>query len=128
MLPFIFQFLFSDLLFLVLESQIQTLHIAAATATNVVNAQGDTVVARLQDVPHRVREVSRHGVHRGATIAITVVQTMSGSDYRTFHPVFLAGDEQEDFYELVDDLSLVADAVVEEISLDAVISNVFDDE
>jgi len=128
MLPFIFQFLFSDLLFLVLESQIQTLHIAAATATNAVNARGDTVVARLQDVPHRVREVSRHGVHRGAAVAIAVVQTMSGSDDRTFHPVFPVGEEQEDFYELVNDLSIVADAVVEEVSLDAVISNVFDDE
>jgi len=120
--------LFSDPFFLVLESQIQALHIAAATATNAVNAQGDTIVARLQDVRNRVQEVARHGAHRGAAIAITVVQTMSGSDYRTFHPVFLAGDEQEDFYELVDDLSVVADAVVEEISLDAVISNVFDDE
>ena len=53
---------------------------------------------------------------------------MSESDNKTFHPVFPEGDEWEDFYELVDDLSIVADVVVEEVSLDAVISSVFDDE
>ena len=53
---------------------------------------------------------------------------MSESDNKTFHPVFPEGDGWEDFYELVDDLSIVADVVVEEVSLDAVISSVFDDE
>ena len=95
---------------------------------NVVNAWGDTVVARLQDIRNRVWEVAGHRVHRGAAFTIAAVQTMSESDNKTFHPVFPEGDEWEDFYELVDDLSIVADVVVEEVSLDAVISSVFDDE
>jgi len=126
--PSLFSFRHLTPFSLVLVSQIQALHIAAANATDAMNARGDTVVTRLQDVRNRVREIASHGVHRGATVAIAVVQTMSGADCRTFHPVFPVGEEPEDFYELVDDLSIVADAVVEEVSLDAVISNVFDDE
>jgi len=50
---------------------------------------------------------------------------MSGSDYRTFHPVFPEGEAQEEFDELVDNLSVVAEAIIDDISLDAVIGNVF---
>ena len=53
---------------------------------------------------------------------------MSGSDYRTFHPVFPESEAREEFYELVDDLSVVADAIAEDVNLDAVISNVFAEE
>jgi hypothetical protein len=53
---------------------------------------------------------------------------MSRSDYRTFHPVFPKGEEREEFDELVDDLSMVADAIAENVSLDAVINNVFGEE
>ena len=41
-----------------MESQIQALHAAAATATNTVNARGDTGVAHLQDIPNHVLEVA----------------------------------------------------------------------
>jgi len=41
-----------------LESQIQALHAAAATSTEAVNAQGETVAARLQDIPNRVQEIA----------------------------------------------------------------------
>jgi len=43
-------------------------------------------------------------------------------------PIFPKGEEQEEFDELVDDLSVVADAIAEDVSLDAVISNVFGEE
>ena len=50
---------------------------------------------------------------------------MSGSDYRTFHPVFPEGEAREEFDELVDNLSVVAEAIIDDISLDTVIGNVF---
>ena len=139
-LPYVISILLSNFLFSVayklplisfsvLESQLQALHIAAADTTNAVNTRGDTVVARLQDTRNHVREVAWHGAHQGTAVAIAVVQTMFRTDYRTFQPVLpVAGEEQEDFYELVDDLSIVADAVAEEINLDVVISNIFNDE
>ena len=53
---------------------------------------------------------------------------MSGEDYRTFNPVFPVGDAREEFDELVDDLSVIADAIVDNISLDAVVCSIFGEE
>ena len=93
-----------------------------------VNARGGTVAADLQNIPSRVREVAGHGAHQGAAVAIAVVLTMFGEDYRMFDPVFLVGDAREEFDELVNDLSIVADAIVDNISLDAVVGSVFGEE
>jgi hypothetical protein len=46
--------------------------LAANDATDALNAQGDVLVARLQDVSTRVREVALHGVRHGATIALAI--------------------------------------------------------
>ena len=122
------RFLFLISSFPALESQVQALLDAAHTVTESVNARGGTVAARLQNIPDHVREIAGHGVHLGAVVTIVVVRTMSGSYYRTFHPVFPEGKEREEFDELVDNLSVVADAIAEDVSLDAVISNVFGEE
>ena len=114
--------------FLVLESQIQVLQAAAATVTKAVNARGDTIAARLQDIPNHVQEVAGHGVHRGAAVALAMVQTLFGNDLRTLHPIFPEGEAREDFEELVDDLYLPVDAVVGDVSLDGVVSNLFGEE
>ena len=54
---------------------------------------------------------------------------MSGADYRQYQPVFPEwGAVREEFEELVDDLSIIADAIVDNVSLDAVVSNVFGEE
>ena len=53
------------------------LYAATVTATESVKAQGDTVAARLQDIPAHVQEVTGHGVHRGAAVALAMVQTLS---------------------------------------------------
>ena len=91
-----------------------------------MNARGSTVAARLRNVPARVMEVSEHGVHVGAARAIAVVSTMSGADYRQWEPVFPEwGDARNAFDELVDDLSLPADAIVADVSLEGVVSNLF---
>ena len=58
--------------------------------------------------------------------AIAVVSTMSGADFRQWEPVFPEwGTAREDFDELVDDLSFVTDAIVNDVSLDGVVSNLF---
>ena len=87
---------------------------------------GSTVVARLRNIPTRVKEVAGHGVHTGAATAIAVVSTMSGADFRQWEPIFPEwGAAREDFDELVDDLSLAADAIVDDVSLDGVVCNLF---
>ena len=71
-------------------------------------------------------EVAEHGVHAGAARAIAVVSTMSRADYRQWELVFpVWGEAQNAFDELVDDLSLLADAIVADVSLEGVVSNLF---
>jgi hypothetical protein len=87
----------SDLFSSVLESQVQALHATAATATNTVNAWGDTIVAHLQDIPSCVREVAGHGVRQGSTVALAIVQNQTCCDLRLMELIFLEGEEQEEF-------------------------------
>ena len=94
-----------------------------------MNAWGSTVVARLRNIPARVKEVAGFRVHEGAARALTVVSTMSGADYRQWEPVFPEwGAVREDFEELIDDLRYVADAIVDDASLDRVVGNFFVEE
>ena len=106
---------------LVLESQIQTLHAAAAT---------DTVAARLRDIPRRVREVAGHGVRRGAAVALATAQFQSGHDFLQVEPVHLplGSEDWWAFKELADDMEMAATAISEEVSIEAVIDNVFADD
>jgi hypothetical protein len=106
--------------------QVHTLLDASRVAIDSVNAKGSTIAARLRNVPVRVKEVAGHGVHAGAARAITVVSTMSRADFRQWELIFPEwGAAQEDFKELVDDLSLVADTIVDDVSLDGVVNNLF---
>ena len=84
----------------------------------------------LWNIPSRVMEVAGHGAHEGAARAIAVVLTMSGADFRQWQPVFPEwGAAREDLEELVDDLiSIVADAIVDDVSLNGVVSNIFGEE
>ena len=109
-----------------MESQVQTLLDASRVAIDSVNARGSTVAARLRNVPARVMEVAEHRVHAGAARSIAVVSTMSGADYRQWELVFpVWGEARNAFDELVDDLSLLADAIVADVSLEGVVSNLF---
>ena len=112
-----------------MEAQVQTLLDASQVAIDSVNARGSTVAARLRNIPARVKEVAGHGVHTGAARAIAVVFTMSGADFRQWEPVIPEwGVAREDLDELVDDLRFVGDAIVDDVSLDGVVSNLFGEE
>ena len=94
-----------------------------------MNARGSTIAARLRNVPARGMEVAEHGVHAGAARAIAVVSTMSGANYRQWELVFPKwGAAREDFEELIDDLRYIANAIVDDVSLDGVIGNLFSEE
>ena len=71
-------------------------------------------------------ELAEHGVHAGAVRAIAVISHMSGANYRQWELVFPKwGEAWNGFDELVDDVSLPADAIVADVSLEGVISNLF---
>ena len=91
-----------------------------------MNAKGSTVAARLRIILPRIMELAEHGIHTGATRAIAVVSHMSGADYRQWELVFPEqGEARNAFDELFGDVSLPADAIVADVSLEGVISNLF---
>jgi hypothetical protein len=115
--------------FLGLEAQVQSLLDAARVAIDSVNARGDTVVARLQNISARITEVAEYGAHEGTARAITVVSTKSGADYRQWALVFPEPRPWRDaFEELVEDLYHHADAVARDVSSEGVISSLFGEE
>ena len=92
-----------------------------------MNPRGDTITARLRDIPNYVREVAGHGVRRGAAMALSTAQFHSGHDFLQVEPVHLplGSEDWWAFEELADDMKMAAAAISEDVSIEAVIGNVF---
>ena len=95
-----------------------------------MNARGNTVAARLEDIPNRVREVAGHGVRHGAAVALATAQLESGHDFLQIEPVHfpLGSEDWWAFEELTDDMEMAAAAISEDVSIEAAIGNVFVDD
>ena len=95
-----------------------------------MNARGDIVAAHLQDIPNRIREVAAHGVRRGAAVALATAQFETGHDLLQVEPFHfpLGSENWWAFEELVDDMEMAAAAISENVSIEAVIGNVFADD
>ena len=98
--------------------------------TESVNARGNTVAARLEDIPNRVREVAGPAVRRGAAVALATAQLESGHDSLQIESVHfpLGSEDRWAFEELTDDMEMAAAAISEDVSIEAVIGNVFADD
>ena len=55
-------------------------------------------------------------------------QFQTGHDLRLIEPVFTEGEELEEFKELADNMEMVASAISEDASIEAVIGNIFADD
>ena len=95
-----------------------------------MNARGNTVAARLEDIPNHVREVAGHGVHRGATVALATAQLESGHNFLQIEPVHfpLGSEDWWALEELTDDMEMAAATISKDVSIEAVIGNVFADD
>ena len=95
-----------------------------------MNASGNTVAARLEDIPNCVREVASHGVRCGAAVALATAQLESGHDFLQIEPVHfpLGSEDWRAFEELADDMEMAATAISEDVSIEVVIGNVFADD
>ena len=51
-----------------------------------MNARGNTVAARLEDIPNHIREVAGPAVRRGATVALSTAQLESSHDFLQIEP------------------------------------------
>ena len=104
-----------------LEAQIQALHHVATT----VNARGDLLVDRLQDIPNRARQIATHGIPQGAATALAVAQTYIGHNLLLLEPVFPEGEGRAGFDDLVVQFDVTANAIANEVSVDSVVTKVF---
>ena len=90
---------------------------AADHATGFVNARGAIPVARLHDIPNRIREVALHGIHHGASMALAAAQVHPSHNLRllprgasvTGYP---KGYERlvEDFFDAANSVALTSQA------------------
>jgi hypothetical protein len=111
-----------------LEAQLKALHLAVNHATTIVNTRGTLFTDRLQDIPNCAREIASHRVRQRAAIALAVVQTQLGHELRTLHPIFLEGEDQAGFNELVVELDEATGIIDAEIYIEDVVNRVFLDE
>ena len=95
-----------------------------------MNARGDTIAARLQDIPNRIREGAEHGVRHGAAVALATAQFPTGHNLLQVEPVhpLLGSEDWWVFEELADDIEMAAAAISEDVSIEAAIGNVFADD
>ena len=108
-----------------LEAQTQALHQAVNGAATTVNARGDLLVDRLQDIPNRARQIATHGVRQGAATALAVVQTCSEHNLLLLEPVLPEGEGRAGFDDLVVQFDVAANAIANEVSADSVVTKVF---
>ena len=108
-----------------LEAQIQALHQAVNGAATTVNARGDLLVDRLQDIPNRAKQIATHGVRQGAVTILAVVQTCIGHNFLLLEPVFPEGEGRTSFDDLVLQFDVTANTIANEVSSDSVVTKVF---
>jgi len=108
-----------------LEAQIQALRQVANDAATTVNARGDLLVDRLQDIPNRARQIATHGVRQGDATALAVAQTCTGHNLLLLELVFPEGGGRAGFDDLVVQFDVTANAIANEVSADSVVTKVF---
>lgn len=81
---------------------LEGLSYSANHAAGFVNARGAIPVVKLYDVPNRVREVTIHGAHCGAAVALAIAQVHSGYDLRHL-PRSFSPDGLEDHGQLIEE-------------------------
>ena len=105
-----------------MTEQLEDLQLAVNNAAGALNAWGDLLVNRLQDIPLRAREIALHGIRHGATVALTIAQVLSGHEVRWHLPSFTSCDNHHD---LVVYFEGAADAVANTSSAKGIVNNVF---
>ena len=106
--------------------QLENLQLAANVPMVAVNARGPLLNNCLHDVPAHVQEITLHGVHRGATMALAAAQAQTRHDLRTMELSFLMADDLDTHEDLIEDFEDVAAAIVDIASAQDVVNRVFD--
>ena len=106
--------------------QLESLQLAANTAADAVNARGSPIDARLQDITICVQEIALHGIHHGASVALTAPQVQTGYELHAMETSFPMGDSPEEHEDLLKEFVVVAESIVDITSAQDVVNKVFD--
>ena len=106
--------------------QSKSLQLAANAATDAINARGSLINARLQDILARAQEIALHGIHHGASVALTAGQVQTGYDLHAMEAGFPRGNSPEGHEDLLEEFVIAAEAVVDITSAQDVVNKVFD--
>ena len=98
----------------------------ANAAADAVNARGSLIDARLQDIPAHIQEIALHGIRHGAAVALTVAQVQTEHDLHTMEVGFPTDDGPEKHEDLLEEFTVVAEAIVDITSAQDVVNKVFD--
>jgi len=91
-----------------------------------VNARGPFINTCLHDVLVRVQEIALHGIRHGASVALVAAQLQTEYELHTMETGFLMGDNLELHEELIKNFDDAAEVIVDIISAQDVINNVFE--
>ena len=106
--------------------QLESLQLAANAATDAVNARDSLISAHLQDIPARVQKIALHGVHHGASVALTAAQVQTGHDLHTMEVGFPTDDGPKEYEDLIEDFTAAAEAIMDITPAQDVVNKVFD--
>ena len=98
---------------------------AAEHAAGFVNARGAVLVVRLHDIPNRIREVTLHGVHHGAAMALAAAQACSGHKLWFLPHDFPAAAHPGDHERLVEDFFSATNSIAFISQADDIVTKVF---
>ena len=106
--------------------QLESLQLAVNVVVHAINARGSLINACLHDVLAHVQEIALHGVRHGAAVALTVAQVQTGYELHAMETGFPVGDGLEEHEDLLEEFTIVAEAVVDITSAQDVVNKVFD--
>ena len=100
---------------------------AADHATGFVNARGAIPVARLHDIPNRIREVALHGIHHGASMALAAAQVHPSHNLRLLPRGASVTGYPKDYERLVEDFFDATNSIAVTSLADDIVNKVFSD-
>ena len=108
-----------------LTTQLESLRSATDHAAGFVNARGTIPVVRLHDIPNHVREITLHGVHHGAAMALAAAQARFGHNLWLLPHGFPSAAYPREHERLVEDFLSTANSIAFNTLADDIVSKVF---
>ena len=100
--------------------------ISRGSCGGICQCQGRAVpVVRLHDIPNRVREVTLHDIHHGATMALATAQAHSGHNLRLLPHGFSDATYPGEHERLVEDFMSAANSIAFNTLANDIVGKVF---